>query len=510
MTISEGHSGICEGKEKEMLEIKEIKRLIDEDIMSAKKKQAMVGQRYYEAEHDIMNCRLFYYNTDGNLVEDKARTNIKISHPFFTELSDQLSAYMLSFTENPIRAKDQENGLQEHLDEYFDDDFWSEIGEVVTGTYNKGFEYMHAYKNQGTESRTRFECADSIGVIEVEARFASDKQDHILYWYVDKIDAEGKKLKKIMDWTAEETAFYIQTDEGEIEKDAAEKDNPRKHYIYQEGESEELYEDSFGYIPFFRLDYNKKQISGLKPIKGIIDDYDLHACSLSNNLTDFDTPLHVVSGYEGDDLDEVQQNIKTKKIIAVDEGGNVEIRTVEIPYQARKEKLEIDEKNIYRFGFGLNTAGLKDTTATTNIAIKAAYALLDIKANKLTIRLQAFLKKIIKVVLDEINQEFKKGYTVKDVYFAFERTVMTNETENIANAKVEAETRQIEVNTIMNMAVQIGDEQVLKAICEVMDWDLDEIKQKLEEMKEADDLAAAQSALDGVKIDEEDDDVFTE
>lgn len=43
-----------------------------------------------------------------------------------------------------------------------------------------------------------------------------------------------------------------------------------------------------------------------------------------------------------------------------------------IPYQARQAKLELDEKNIYRFGMGLNTAGLKDTSATTNIAINEA------------------------------------------------------------------------------------------------------------------------------------------
>lgn len=36
-------------------------------------------------------------------------------------------------------------------------------------------------------------------------------------------------------------------------------------------------------------------------------------------------------------------------------------------YQARQAKLELDEKNIYRFGMGLNTVGLKDTSATTNM-----------------------------------------------------------------------------------------------------------------------------------------------
>lgn len=116
-----------------MLTEAEIKRFIDNDSSSEKKKFAEVGQRYYEANHDILKSRLFYYNADGNLVEDTTRSNIKISHPFFTELSDQLSAYMLSFKENPIRAKEAVEGLQDYLDEYFDDDFYAEISELITG-----------------------------------------------------------------------------------------------------------------------------------------------------------------------------------------------------------------------------------------------------------------------------------------------------------------------------------------------------------------------------------------
>ena len=73
-----------------MLSIAEIKKFIDDDIASDKKKKAEVGQKYYDGEHDILKSRLFYFNADGNLVEDTTRSNIKISHPFFMILSDSL------------------------------------------------------------------------------------------------------------------------------------------------------------------------------------------------------------------------------------------------------------------------------------------------------------------------------------------------------------------------------------------------------------------------------------
>lgn len=73
---------------------------------------------------------------------------------------------------------------------------------------------------------------------------------------------------------------------------------------------------------------------------------------------------------------------------------NLILHTVDVPYEARKVKLELDEKNIYRFGMGLNLSGLKDTSATTNIAIKAAYSLLDLRCKHLA--LLGFLKPYIK------------------------------------------------------------------------------------------------------------------
>lgn len=479
-----------------MLTLAEIKRFIDEDQISERKRLAAIGQRYYEADHDIMRCRLFYYNAEGNLVEDMYRANIKIAHPFFTELSDQLAAYMLSFEENPIRAKETAEGLQEHLDLYFDDDFWSEIGELLTGGYNKGFEYIYGYK--GADDRLVFQCADSKGVIEVREDFTDDGCKYVIYWYIDRIEKGKKAVKRIQVWSETETHYFVQVGNGKIQKDDSVQYNPRPHVIFKDKKTGKQMGYPLGYIPFWRLDYNKKQISGLKPIKGLIDDYDLHSCSLSNNLKDFDTPLHVVSGFQGDNLDELQTNLKTKKVIGVDSEGGVEVKTVDIPYEARKEKLEIDEKNIYRFGMGLNTAGLKDTAATTNIAIKMAYTLLDLKANKYETRLKKLLRDIVKVVIAEINQKNGTDYQMSDVEFRFERSVMTNETELVQNAKTEAETEQLKINTILNMAATVGDDKTLEAICEIMDWDYDDIKAKVDEMREGQNIGAAKADLDAI------------
>ena len=483
-----------------MLSEAEILQFINEDKVSTKKSLAKIGQKYYEAEHDILNYRLFYYNADGKLVEDTTRSNIKISHPFFTELVDQAVQYMLSGKDGFVKTDIPK--LQDRLNEYFDDDFQSELNDVLTGTMTKGFDYMYAYTN--AEGRIAFQHADGMGVVEVRAKDTDDGCEYVIYWYVDRIAKENKLIKRVEVWDAENVYYYVLKDEKLIEDKCfkpyvGDERNKRPHIIYSKNDGQVYYEN-FGFIPFFRLDNCKKQWSGLKSIKALIDDYDLMSCGLSNNLQDISEGIYVVSGFQGDNLDELIQNVKTKKHIGVDTGGALDIKTIDIPYQARLTKLELDEKNIYRFGMGLNTAQIGDGNIT-NVVIKSRYALLDLKCNKLEIRLKQFLKKILKVVLTEINKVDETDYQMKDVWFDFEREVMTNAQDNALIEKTDAETEQIRITTLLNLASTLDSETLSQAICEILDLDFEEVKEKIEAM---DEVEQAEQILNQVVPDDED------
>lgn len=483
-----------------MLTPDEIKYLIDNDRTSDKKKFAKVGERYYDGDHDIKRYRMFYFNADGKLCEDKVRSNVKIPHPFFTELVDQCTQYILS-GDKIVKSNDPE--LQKYMDKYFNnnDEFMSELSDAITDMQVKGFTYMYAFKN--SKDMMSFANADSIGVIEVRAKDTDDGCSYTIYYYTDRIDKGHKTIERIQVWDNEQTYYYVQISNGAVVLDDTEPINPKPHVLYTKNSGDKnTYFDGFGYIPFFRLDNNKKQFSSLKPVKPLIDDYDLMASSLSNNLIDFDSPLYAIKGFQGDNLDELQTNLKTKKIVGLDEEGGIDVKTVDVPYQARQAKLELDEKNIYRFGMGLNTAGLKDTSATTNIAIKAAYSLLDLKAKKIEKALRKFLRKIVEIVVDEINKAEDKAYKAEDVYFEFAHEIMSNALENAQIELTEAQTRQTEINTILNVASILNDETIIKAICDWLDIDYEEIKDKLPKNEE-ESTEETQKVLNSISIEDE-------
>lgn len=476
-----------------MLSVDEIKTLIENDKASERKRQAEIGQKYYDAKHDILDYKIFFMNNEDKLIEDKLKSNTRISHPFFTEIADQEVQYILSGDCAFVKSDDPK--LQKFLDSYFNEneDFVAELYEILTDAVVRGFAYAYAYRDE--EGRIAFQRADSINVVEVRESVTQDHCDYLIHWYVDRIENGSKEIKRIEVWDDTQTYFYCQVDNGEILPDESQKINPRPHTLY--GKGNKTYYDNFGMIPFIRLDNNRSQASGLWPLKDLIDDYDLMNCGLSNNINDTSESLYVIRGYSEDNLDKIALNIKAKKMIGVDEDGGVDVKTVDIPVEARKAKMELDEQNIYRFGMGLNTYGLKDTNATTNIAIKSAYSLLDMKTNKLEIRLKQFIRKLLKLVLDDINKQHKTDYKQTDVYFDFERVVPTNALENAQIELSEAQRRQAEINTLKSVQENFDNETFMRQVCEQLDIDYEEVKGKLPD-PEADELAQVQTALDTV------------
>lgn len=481
-----------------MLTVEQIRLLMAKDEASQTKQDAKTGWRYYEGRHDIEGRKIYFVNKNGELQEDLIKSNIRISHPFHRELTDQVVQYLLSGDGGYMRSDNPE--LQAELDSRFNENegFTAELYKMLTGVVAKGWDYMYSYKDE--ENKTAFQHADSLGVVEVREKDTDSGCAYLIHWYTETV--VDKEVKRIEVWDAQQVWYFCQVDDGEIVPDDSEPHNPRPHTLYSKGNK--VYQNqqsAYGQIPFYRMDNFPLGRSDLFYYKDAIDDYDLMNVDLSNNLQDTNEVAYALIGFDDDNLDELMMNYRAKKQIGIPEGGDIKAQVVEIPVEARKAKMEIDKENIYHFGQGLNMEGLKDTAATTNIAIKAAYSQLDSRAVKLKITLKQFLRKLLAVVLPEINQMNGTDYKQTDVYFVFDPEIPTNELENAQIALYEAQKRQAEVNTLLGLQTQLDNETMMQLICEQLDIDYNEIKDKLPQ-PEDDGLLQAQEALDGIQTDE--------
>ena len=123
------------------------------------------------------------------------------------------------------------------------------------------------------------------------------------------------------------------------------------------------------------------------------------------------------------------------------------------------------------------------------------------RCNKLEIRLKQLMRKLLKVVLAEINEMNGTDYQQKDVYFKFEREVVSNAQENAQIKLTEAQRQQTAITTLLNIATQLDNETLMQLICDELDVDYEEIKKRLP--MEDDDLNNAQAALNEVEADEQ-------
>lgn len=489
-----------------MLSAAEIKTLIDNDAASRKKQYARIARRYYDGDHDIKEYRIFFVDKDGKPHEDTTKSNARISRLFFADLTDQGAQHFLSGKGKIVKSDD--SVLQKKLDLYFNNGkFRKQLHDILVGCQIDGDAYAYAYKKQ--DGRTAFMYAESGGVVEVRKNEADDGCEYVIYWYIDRIGKDNKAIKRIQVWDSRQVHFFCQVGNGPIVPDASEKNNPAPHIIYTKDGEEGAYAEDYGQIPFFRLDNNRKRRSNLHRVKDHIDDYDIMNSGLTNNIKDAAEVVVLVRGYEGDDLDELIFNMRAKKQISTPTADdNVEFRTIDIPVEARVKKMEIDAHNIYHDGRGVDVEALKDSSATVSIGVKAVYSGLEMRCNDMLTNVEEFMEGLVQMALDEINREAETEYTLSDVYFDFSREDITNAQEKAQNELTKAQARNMEVMTILSVAQRFDNETVMRQICDRLEIDYEDIKDKLPE-PEDDSLykpAAARGTLDSILPDDDDTD----
>ena len=88
-------------------------------------------------------------------------------------------------------------------------------------------------------------------------------------------------------------------------------------------------------------------------------------------------------------------------------------------------------------------------------------------------------------MLKEINDLNGTDYQMKDVYFNFEREVMTNAADNAQIELTDAQKQQVQINTLLALASHLDNETLMQNICDVLDIDYDDIKDKLPVQEES-------------------------
>lgn len=382
------------------------------------------GKDYYETRNTNIYLRekKCYLPTYDSIKSNPYAANHLLPSGFFPQIVDQKVSYLLG---NGIKFEDETIDLDKYTtDNNFDTLLYNLSNEASV----KSKAYVYFYIDNGKLKMVRIPSEQLIPVYDDKGVLSK-----VIRYYEQ--DINDKKVKTALVITPELIEEYRQIDS----KKGYEIQNTYAHYYtYTEfnGKLENTIPNSFGMLPIIELKNNEICKSDLYPIKPLIDVYDIVNSDFANNIDDMQDAFYTLKNYNGENLQEFMHDLKQIKAVPVGEDGEVEAHQLQIPTEARKEFLDLTDKNIYKFAMAVDTDKLV-SSSLTNVAINASFANLDLKADKFEQQITSFINKLIAFISNYENKTYNPKFTLERsmIINKIELSTLANESKGVISER---------------------------------------------------------------------------
>lgn len=343
-----------------------------------KRMRAMCEQRaYYDTNNPaIMERKRLYAAVDGEgaafAKENKFAANEKISSSFFRDITDQKVQYVAGEGVD-INAVDENEAADAAIAAVFDP-IAKQMRRVeqmcLTDAlvYGRGYAYLQVIAGRVKLAHVKatevIPVRDDYGELEAvvryfEARNTKHAEVHTpakVYTFADKGDGEG----------------WLQT---------GERWQIAEVMVYGDGTAMPTGGRAWPMLPWFEMQHNNDCTSSLTAAaKSMIRCYDVVVSDFANNLIDLqDVFITIKNAGYGSGID-YSERLELLRVFKMSE-EDTDVKTFEVPHQARQVLAEIMRKDIYAALRGIDMA-LISGGQLTNTAIRALYSNIDLWADQ--------------------------------------------------------------------------------------------------------------------------------
>ena len=364
----------------------------------AENEEKMVGDRYYRNETDILSTGA---KPKGNQVTRLADN--RLSSNIYQALVQEKISYLFSY---PILVDiDGNKELNEKLSDVLDNNkFDTKIGELGTTSSNFGKSWVH-YWIDG-EGNFKFAEVPAKQIVDIYSEDLERKLIKVYRTYTITNPEDRTKTNTVVEeWT--DTEFIRYTYEKGIKEEA---------------DKTEKFTHTLARVPFISFCNNDIAQSDLAKAKSLIDAYDKINSGFVNDLEDIQQAIMLLRGYGGEDLEDFMNDLKSYKVISLDEDGDASNMSIEIPVEARKTMLELLKKQIIEVSPGLSQDS-KLYASASGTALKFYYRALELKAAAMELQFRVGLTDLVKAILDYYHIQYNK------INFTFTRNMINNDSE---------------------------------------------------------------------------------
>lgn len=438
-----------------------IKLILQDWSVDAKARFMEVGERYYAAQHDILNHdfrqsvvydKVADENSPDGKEHEVAQTvinsnhsNMHNTHPFFRLLVDQKVGYVVG--KPPTVSVENDSSFEKAITEITtDEEFPDMLTDWVKEASKKGVGWVHPYYAPDGSLHYIVVPAN-----EIIAFYDSEHQrslEDVVRFYTFDVVSSGQTVKRyrVEWWTTKDVTYYIQDEQGNYLLDSSYPVNPAPHWwnvTTVDGAVTKREEHSWGRVPWIPLYNNTESASDLgkqddngQPcgVKSLIDAYDMISSATTNDQIDLVALYWVVRGFGGEMAREIVKRLQVNKVVNVsggDAGDGVTAQQITLSVEERCKWLDMLRHDIYHFGMGIDTSDEQLGNNPSGVALKFKYTQLDLKANPLILKLKKALKDLFWFLTDDMNRQQGTQYDSTRIVVTVNKTIIVNDAETV-------------------------------------------------------------------------------
>lgn len=429
-------------------------REIQKFISSPERKRMIDGDLYYDYEHAIKNKKRMVIGQDGKMVIDPHLPNNRFTDNQYGAMVDQKVNYLLS---KPITFKTENEEYADALKQIFNKKFHRTLKNLGKDSYNGGKGWLYPYYDEQGNFRIK-----KFHPWEVIPFWKDD--DHT------ELDFAARVYEvEVYEGNIEKTITYVEVYDTQgihrftFDGNTLTDDYSTYYFEYDDGAY------NWERVPLIPFKANSTETPLLKKCKSLQDGINQILSNFGDGMQEnaSGNTILVIKNYDGEDLGQFRHNTsqyKAIKIRTVDGAdGGVDKLEIEVNCDNYKTILQELRKALIQNCKGYDVEELKSSGSPNEMTIKAVYSAIDIDANEIETEYQASFEELLWFVNQHLKNTGAGDFTNEEVDVIFNRDMMVNESQIIADINNSAEI--LSKKTLISQHPYVDDvEQELKQL----------------------------------------------
>lgn len=418
---------ILMGGYKGMTELQFFAAEIDEWKRSQKRKEQIIGDAYYEGQHDILFRKRTIIGEDGKLQEVDNLPNNRLIDNQFALMVDQKTNYLVG---KPFTITSENKAYVDQLTKVFDKRFNRLLKYMCEDALKGGIGWLFPY--YGDDGNLTFKHFPAHEILPFWADDDHTILDCAVRMYPQEVwNGFSKEIVERVEIFKHDGLWRYVYDGTTLTPDTllGEHEN-----YFSVDDGEETIELNWERIPLIPFKYNKQEIPLIRRVKTLQDGINTMLSDFENNMQeDARNTILVLKNYDGENLGEFRHNLSTYGAVKVREDGGVETLQVEINAENYKGILELLKKSLIENARGYDAKDDRLSGNPNQMNIQSMYSDIDLDANGMETEFQAAFEELLWFINQDFSNRGLGDYEGAELQIVFNRDILINETESIEN-----------------------------------------------------------------------------